>query len=288
MGMGMIDRAFVTDSGNHVVLASMGGSIWMDAREAGFGAVFNSPAEYVMTNSISTRDTDDFPLVADYLVRESGKVTLYAMNHDGIAQAVKVLDDPARIIFSLAFSPGGDLLAVGYHDGTLKLFDTQNGALLQTIAAHNDNLTSLAFSPDGRQVITESWSFDGFTYVWNTITGAKVATLSTASFEPGVVSFSMDSFQASATSSDGTHIFSTRTWTEAGPVVQGVWEGKISCDDRMLMVPSGNGMDFYSLATGQLLGSLSAGPMYCLHSGELVAFEYDESRTKVQMVEYNP
>ena len=65
----------------------------------------------------------------------------------------------------LAFSPDGKLLAggcgVGEQEqkrppGTAHLWDVRTGALKGTLKGHGDDVTAVAFSPDGKTLATAS------------------------------------------------------------------------------------------------------------------------------------
>jgi WD40 repeat protein len=57
---------------------------------------------------------------------------------------------------SVAFSPNAAVLAVGYGEGSVRLWDVGTGTVARTLAAHADALHAVAFSPDGRTLATGS------------------------------------------------------------------------------------------------------------------------------------
>ena len=56
--------------------------------------------------------------------------------------------------FSTAISPDNDKVAVGCSDGRLKIFDISTGAITNDFLAHNNWVTTLAYSPDGNNLVT--------------------------------------------------------------------------------------------------------------------------------------
>jgi WD40 repeat protein len=55
---------------------------------------------------------------------------------------------------SLALHPSGIIIALGFDDGSIRILDTANGTLLSTIVAHQGRVRGLAFSPDGRLLVS--------------------------------------------------------------------------------------------------------------------------------------
>lgn len=72
---------------------------------------------------------------------------------------------------TLAFSPDGQLLVAGCHDGTLRMFDAISGEHRMTLQGHTDLLMDLAFNADGR--ILASASTDGTIRLWDPQTGKE-------------------------------------------------------------------------------------------------------------------
>jgi WD40 repeat protein len=68
-----------------------------------------------------------------------------------------------------AFSPNGDLVAVGYHDGSIVLWNTRTGQPAGSpLRGHTSLVTALAFSGDGR--VLASGSHDNSIRFWNVST----------------------------------------------------------------------------------------------------------------------
>ena len=55
-----------------------------------------------------------------------------------------------------ALSPGGSLLAVAGVNDSIELWDTKSGQLLGSFVGHKQNVTTIAFCPDGKTLATSS------------------------------------------------------------------------------------------------------------------------------------
>jgi WD40 repeat protein len=92
-------------------------------------------------------------------------------------------------IFSVAFSPDGDTLAIGDGNGTISTWDVTSMRVTGAITdPESGSIYSLAFSPDGQTIAAGDGN--GTTYLWNVGTGrlsAQVAVsgaVSSAAFSP--------------------------------------------------------------------------------------------------------
>jgi WD40 repeat protein len=77
--------------------------------------------------------------------------TVVGAQHD---QPQTSLDGPDAQVYSLAYDPEGALLAAGYEDGTLVVWDVQTGAQVFTTQAHSSSVDKVTWAPDGTRLIT--------------------------------------------------------------------------------------------------------------------------------------
>jgi WD40 repeat protein len=98
------------------------------------------------------------------------------------------LQDRKRHVNAIAFSPDGEVLAAAsadYAAGPVQIWEVSTGRLLRELAdgAHEDFVTEVVFSPDGRMLATVADRIR----LWNLATGAVLHTLDgfwTARFSP--------------------------------------------------------------------------------------------------------
>jgi WD40 repeat protein len=84
----------------------------------------------------------------------------------GPAPPPKAPPPPVNIIWSLAFSPDGKLLAIGGTEGRIDQFQTTDGKLVRTLTGHTGTVTALLFHPGGNMLA--SGSRDRTVRLWNT------------------------------------------------------------------------------------------------------------------------
>ncbi|KAG0363413.1 hypothetical protein BGZ54_008164, partial [Gamsiella multidivaricata] len=75
-----------------------------------------------------------------------------------------------------AYSPDGDIYAVGIRDGTISVYDTSTWAKTHTLRGHTASVISVVYSPSGQQIA--SGSGDNTARLWDARTGAPGPILS--------------------------------------------------------------------------------------------------------------
>lgn len=82
---------------------------------------------------------------------------------------------PPNVVWSLAFSPDGKLLAVGGSEAQVHLCNPGDGKIVRTLAGHTSSVTGLAFHPNGNVLV--SVSKDRTVRLWDPANGQALKAL---------------------------------------------------------------------------------------------------------------
>lgn len=117
------------------------------------------------------------------------------------------------IVTHVTYSPNGSLIASTSWDKTIKIWDAQTGAGINTLVGHQDFVESASFSPDSKQIVSASG--DRTVRIWDVETGEEIKTLEGHSEYVTDVAYSPDGNSIASASWDKT----VRIW-EADNVVE--------------------------------------------------------------------
>ena len=142
-------------------------------------------------------------------------------------------DEQATSLNDIVFSPDGRLACAG-NDGIVELWNVRSRTLEDTLEGHTGAVTSLAFNPDGEQLV--SGGKDKTIRIWNALTGRETRRL--VGHDDWIMSL--------AISPDGRLLFSgsedhtIRIWkTETGAQLRTLTGHSAGVDDVALS-PAGN------------------------------------------------
>ncbi len=102
-------------------------------------------------------------------------VDLQEVNFSGSNLAGSVFTETFNVIWSVAFSPDGNLLAAGGINGEVRFWRLKDGQQVLTLAGHTDWVSSVTFSPDGKLFV--SGSHDRTIKFWDINTGRCLKTI---------------------------------------------------------------------------------------------------------------
>jgi WD40 repeat protein/tRNA A-37 threonylcarbamoyl transferase component Bud32 len=140
---------------------------------------------------------------------------------------VRTFDGHIGGIQGVAFAPGGKIAASGGDDGTVRIWDVATAKELQRLET-GEKVFCVAFSPDGRQVVSGHWSSGTLTpdptiqeayslRLWDVKTGQNLQTFSGHTGSIWDVAFLPDGKSLVSASADGT----VRRWdVDTGQEIQ--------------------------------------------------------------------
>jgi WD40 repeat protein len=160
-------------------------------------------------------------------------------------------------VHSIAFSPDGELVAVGDSNGDIRLFQTKNEQQQSILRGHSKSLwvSSVAFSPNGQMLA--SCSFDRTVKLWDVHSGECLRTFEGHTNWLWTVAFSSDGKTVASGGDDQT----ARLWniaTGESKILkdhQGwVWSVTFSPDDQFLATGSyDKTIRLWNVSTGKCL-----------------------------------
>src|SRR5207248_6349041 len=110
-----------------------------------------------------------------------------------------------------AFSPDGTRVVTASKDKTARVWDALTGRNITELNGHTDAVTSAAFSPDGKFVVTAGAEKDKTARIWDAATGEVVRIFEGHRDGITCAIFSPDGAHVVTTSKDGT----ARVWDKA-------------------------------------------------------------------------
>jgi len=251
--------AFSPD-GRTVLSGSSDGKLWLwDATKGKLLRSFNLRSNQILSVAFSP---DGRTLLSG---SSGGKLWLWDLTSGELARK---FEGYSERVSSVAFSPdgrtiftaGGVSIEHKYRPGSvLRFWDVGTGKLTRTLEGNSDDVTSVAFSPDGRTVLSSGW--DKTFSLWDVSTGELVRSFKGHLASINSVAFSADSHAVLAGSAGAT----LQLWDLASGKLVRIFEGHSQSVNSVAFSPDGrtalSGSDdttlkIWDAATGALLRTL--------------------------------
>ena len=113
-----------------------------------------------------------------------------------------VLHRQADMVYSLTWSPSGQLIASGGENPAIEIWDTGSGSTVHTYNGHSLPVYSVKWSPDGSRIV--SGSADKSAQVWNASAATPIVSYMQHTNTVWVVAWSPDGSRIASGSTDGT------------------------------------------------------------------------------------
>jgi WD40 repeat protein len=105
-------------------------------------------------------------LLNEYAPRKFPRETVARLKSGSLDLSALTAMLSSKAATNLAIAPDGFRVAIGSRDKLIRVFNLRTGQELQALRGHTDDVTSLAFTPDGKKLF--SGSFDQTVMGWDT------------------------------------------------------------------------------------------------------------------------
>src|SRR5919199_36772 len=137
-------------------------------------------------------------------------------------QCLHTLTGHKNLIYSVAFSPNGEVVASGSDDKTIKLWGVEDGQEIVTLTGHANSVYTVAFSPDGETLASCSW--DRTVKIWRIKDGKLIRTITGHTDSVRCIAFSPNGeFLASGSHDNTIKIWWVKDWQEVLTITGHSW-----------------------------------------------------------------
>src|SRR6476661_7739738 len=168
-------------------------------------------------------------------------------------QCLHTLTGHKNLIYSVAFSPNGEVVASGSDDKTIKLWGVKDGQEIVTLAGHTNLVYFVAFSPDGETLASSSW--DRTVKIWRVKDGKLLRTITGHTDSVRCIAFSPNGeFLASGSHDNTIKIWWVKDWQEVLTITGHSWyvdSIAFSPDGEILASSSNQTIKIWKVKDGQ-------------------------------------
>jgi uncharacterized protein (TIGR03067 family) len=168
-----------------------------------------------------------------------------------------------KTVLTVAFSPDAKRAVSGGNDRVIRLWDLASGTLVRTLTGHLGSVMSVAFSPEGSQIVSCGLDADKTVRLWDTETGKENFRLEGHTAGVESVAFTPDGNRIVSSGFDGLILWDAKS----GKLIRKIdgdgtdfLEAAVFPDGRRVMSGSKSGrVSIWDSETGQELQRLAEG-----------------------------
>jgi WD40 repeat protein len=195
---------------------------------------------------------------------------------DPSALPVEIVPQLRSAVRSSALSPDAKLLAMGYEDGTARLWDIGTGRMLRTFVARDDNVHAVAFTADGKTLAVGTW---GAVELWDVLSGELEGAIDVTGLNSGGLVFSNNGRLLLTTTWDAAQLWdagSGRPLLAIDGPPDGLLAATLSADGTQVLTGGGDDIArLWDVRSGSLLRTFEG------HSGDVTGVALSADGTHV-------
>lgn len=163
----------------------------------------------------------------------------------------------APSLYCLSFNPDGSKIAIGYPDGKVKVWDTATGMCNTTITVCHGRIRSVAFSPDGKHILS---GFSNGLTISDATTGDEVMKIADNLLEIKSVGYSLNGENVVAVTGRSVKVWNVAAGATRKPFeVNGSHpEGALNADGSLVAISTGYRIEIFDTITSEKLHEFPA------------------------------